>query len=449
MPDSTTNSMSDTFVQESIINKFEIEKFDWRKLDVNLDILTSSSHADHFTELVLYSSGNWSVLYHWLSDDGLAKLRKLEEVTINIINLNPSEHIHDQLALKRHTELVTKYKAWLEKSHDDSKRPGYKFTLKIEENAEWDFPVVQYRENEEPFVPKLDFLDQLKPSLDYLDQLNKSPEDGEERERFEELTNKPPVGTEDKRIKIAIIDNGVDRIRTNWASNTTLVDDIARVGKGSKDILPADAAKQAIEWALEQRVDIISMSWVTKKNYGVLQHAVKIAVEGTKKDNKRQTLLFCSTADEGAYSGEIWPAMYDKTVRIAATDRYGHMRPTSDPKNVNTLVPGEDIEADGPSYMEKYIQGTVSGSSVATALAAGIASLALLLIKTFNDVSDEDWNYFHEKDGILAVFKKMESDQMGVHTGVVLSNLFPGNDLKKGLSEKWNINNLKHVEPSK
>jgi hypothetical protein len=74
MPDSTTSPMSDELVGEAIIDRFEIEKFDWRKLDINLDILTKSEHAAQFTDITLYSSGNWSVLYHWKSKDGLAKL---------------------------------------------------------------------------------------------------------------------------------------------------------------------------------------------------------------------------------------------------------------------------------------------------------------------------------------------------------------------------------------
>lgn len=67
--------MSDELVEEAIINKFQIEELDWRKLDIDLNTLTRSPHADQFTKLTLYASGNWSVLYHWvLSKDGIAKL---------------------------------------------------------------------------------------------------------------------------------------------------------------------------------------------------------------------------------------------------------------------------------------------------------------------------------------------------------------------------------------
>lgn len=77
MRDNTTTPMSDALVEEGIIQKFEIEKLDWRKLDVNLETFTSSKHAKYFTDLTLYSSGNWSVLYHWMSEAGLATLENV------------------------------------------------------------------------------------------------------------------------------------------------------------------------------------------------------------------------------------------------------------------------------------------------------------------------------------------------------------------------------------
>jgi len=85
IPDSTTSPMSDELVERGIVNKFEIEELDWRKLDINMNVLTGSPHSGVFTKLNLYSSGNWSVLYHWVfSDDGLAKLKNVSTITPSI-----------------------------------------------------------------------------------------------------------------------------------------------------------------------------------------------------------------------------------------------------------------------------------------------------------------------------------------------------------------------------
>ena len=113
IPDSTTAPMHDVLVSEDVMERFKIEKFEWRKLDINLEVLTESMSPADFTELTLYSSGNWSVLYHWASNDGLKQLTgvsaarfmwrtqllhsksplilvQLTYVTIVIVALNPS-----------------------------------------------------------------------------------------------------------------------------------------------------------------------------------------------------------------------------------------------------------------------------------------------------------------------------------------------------------------------
>lgn len=176
-----------------------------------------------------------------------------------------------------------------------------------------------------------------------------------------------------------------------------------------------------------------------KKDHGELRSAIERAVN-PEGESDRPTLVFCSTADEGVYSGTVYPASYNGVVNVAATDQYGQLKPAS-ANGVDILVPGENIAADGPSYMEKYSSSSVSGSSVATATAAGIASLALLLLKTYNGGSDSKttkiMKSFYTRDGILGVF-----DEMNAHkAGVVPSKLFSGD--KRSLADAWNCENFK------
>lgn len=192
----------------------------------------------------------------------------------------------------------------------------------------------------------------------------------------------------------------------------------------------ADKDLQAVEWAIEKKVDIISISWVTTQHNERLREAIKNAVRGSATHHP--ILVFCSTADEGVYSGKIYPADFEGTMRVAATDKYGTIRSASQPR-VDILVPGEDIEAEGPSYMGEYVKSTVSGSSVATALASGIASLALLLLRTYNETDARSLKVFSEKEGIMRVFAKMNSEVNGIQ----LSDLIP-NDINQ-LSGAWDI----------
>ncbi|KAJ5657425.1 uncharacterized protein N7484_001074 [Penicillium longicatenatum] len=78
--DSTTSPLSDWFFCKFVSTKFHISKLDWRKLDIDLTILAET--GDYLEELTLYSSGNWGVLYHWTSLDGLAQYPKVSSLFI-------------------------------------------------------------------------------------------------------------------------------------------------------------------------------------------------------------------------------------------------------------------------------------------------------------------------------------------------------------------------------
>jgi hypothetical protein len=95
---------------------------------------------------------------------------------------------------------------------------------------------------------------------------------------------------------------------------------------------------------------------------------------------------------------------------------------------------------------------TVSGSSVATALAAGIASLVLLLLRTFNPVlggtdSDDDdraaMREFYTKQSIKRVFGCMGAPK----TAILLSKPFPYESTDESktletLAQNWNVENF-------
>jgi hypothetical protein len=139
------------------------------------------------------------------------------------------------------------------------------------------------------------------------------------------------------------------------------------------------------------------MSWVTRKHIRVLEKAVDEA----KEEN---ILFFCSTADIGLVSVKVWPADFPPCISVAASDANGRPRPQSR-EEVDLLVSGQDIMADGPDYIRKQTKQPVSGSSVATALAAGIASLILYISQIVTE--DVGWKKFLKKRGILKVFDTM------------------------------------------
>jgi hypothetical protein len=72
IPDNQLQPLSDERMLEDVFQRFDIRTLDWRRLDVNVDLFLDKQPK--LQELNLYSSGNWSVLYHW-SNVGLDKVR--------------------------------------------------------------------------------------------------------------------------------------------------------------------------------------------------------------------------------------------------------------------------------------------------------------------------------------------------------------------------------------
>jgi len=130
-------------------------------------------------------------------------------------------------------------------------------------------------------------------------------------------------------------------------------------------------------------VDIISMSFALEKNNRDLERAV-LAAKG------EGIVIICSTADRGNNQPKVYPADCgeDKdTIKIAACDEMGYPAQYASGA-AHYYFQGENIVTDILNSTS-----TVSGSSVATALAAGVASLILACGRLDKDgVSNEERN---------------------------------------------------------
>ena len=109
------------------------------------------------------------------------------------------------------------------------------------------------------------------------------------------------------------------------------------------------------------------------------------------KAHDKGALVFCSAPDVGALGAldlsRYYPfgctSLSGKIFRIGAAKADGHMYSwAGDPRTVDFILPGHDIEYredDKTSDMEENIPRT--GSSVATALAAGLAALIIHCVR--------------------------------------------------------------------
>jgi hypothetical protein len=91
-------------------------------------------------------------------------------------------------------------------------------------------------------------------------------------------------------------------------------------------------------------------------------------------------LMFCSASDEGARQESTYPSKaVNKIFKIGGADPYGNVyKPVGEPKAVDFILPGKLVKGEDLSDTAvKKVQQYWTGSSVATALAAGLAALIL------------------------------------------------------------------------
>lgn len=127
------------------------------------------------------------------------------------------------------------------------------------------------------------------------------------------------------------------------------------------------------------------MSWTfekTEDNQHILEGALKDAVALASSKN---ILMFCSTGDQGkcANDDNIYPACLPSVFKIGAAKPSGNDRDWTEASHFT--FPGEDLKVEIPSYIGSGEDSRASGSSLATALASGLAALILYCIDATNN----------------------------------------------------------------
>lgn len=125
---------------------------------------------------------------------------------------------------------------------------------------------------------------------------------------------------------------------------------------------------QAIQWAIAQNVDIISMSFAVQEDFEPMEIQVQAAAG-------KGIVQLCSTHDEGSNVEKAYPASYSQTITIAACNEFGGLPHRTPPKGFQYRVRGTDISTGAVPFLNS--DENISGSSVATAIAAGLTSLIL------------------------------------------------------------------------
>ncbi|KAL6399874.1 hypothetical protein AUP68_17283 [Ilyonectria robusta] len=258
--------------------------------------------------------------------------------------------------------------------------------------------------------------------------------------RIDTLRN--PRLSGDKRIKIAILDSGIELSQDNqdiynntseikyqsWVDEedewkdqvghgthlATLLRKIApnslihvaRVYK-KKPTMKKSAAciSEAIRHAVDKwKVDIIVMSFGFEEEEETLSESINYAAHNN-------VLMFAAASNDGKNrpDGVAWPARDMNVICVHSAEGYGTPSTfTPSPRdNQKIMVLGECVRSAWPQHLKSPGDHKhMSGTSCAAPIAAGIAAILLDYSKGFLEV--DKWNKLHRVDFMRRMFEKMK-----------------------------------------
>lgn len=145
------------------------------------------------------------------------------------------------------------------------------------------------------------------------------------------------------------------------------------------------------------------------------QPCISDAIREALYERRDSILFFAAASNDGANDREMFPARHASVISIRGTNAYGDFEDFNPPKREDesavfgTLgldVPSAWANSDGEEYK--------SGTSVATAIAAGIAGCLLRYVishppdKPFYNAQYHAW----KRQGMLAIFRVLSSNTL-------------------------------------
>ncbi len=157
---------------------------------------------------------------------------------------------------------------------------------------------------------------------------------------------------------------------------------------------------QAVRAAIAKGVDIISMSWTIERT-DINSEDIKALETEIRAAANQNILMFCAAADQGqnysavdflnethhyvgAYRDRTYPAASStkNIIKIGAAEASGAaLRSVGDQALIDFIFPGHQVAMDQAHDPKVKSYPTLTGSSVATALASGLAAVILYTVQ--------------------------------------------------------------------
>ncbi|CAJ0544410.1 Ff.00g036020.m01.CDS01 [Fusarium sp. VM40] len=195
---------------------------------------------------------------------------------------------------------------------------------------------------------------------------------------------------------------------------------VARVAKHTDELeSSSDRIAQAIRWAaLEAEVDIISMSFGFPHDDDAISKAIEDA------ERSRDIIFLASAGNNAAYQREAFPARHRSVISVRATDCQGIFSasnpPITDRNDVVLGTFGDNLPARLNNEITQRFGSHICnpGSSIATAVAAGIAASTIAYADVLSTVlgmqTEKDLvKCLKRTEGMRRLLERMAPDQTG------------------------------------
>ncbi|RSL85527.1 hypothetical protein CEP51_003277 [Fusarium floridanum] len=396
--------------------QINVETWDWRKPDLSTDVIAFA--APNVETVNLYWSGNQTVLRAWGSLEGIPRLHAATKGRLKTVIIHAAPGLESR---ERMEKVLERFKKEVENNmsakigiRTNPCMDGLLTQLDAREEAT-DRTGGQAAENQHAWIEKME---EFRGALIRVSKM-RDIEMGE-------------------RVKVALIDDGVDicdldtynnlvkatglsycppegRSERPWhrsgnGHGTIMANMIVRINpwvslyimriqegpsRDGSRVIYADSAARAIDGAIDLDVDIISISWTVRKK---LEKGAQTAGDDKEKQTMEsmavrnldaavgraigvdKILMFCSTSDDIQLSAmETLPYQRGQKniFRIGAALPLGQRdHQSEDEDKIDFYLPGNRVAA----ALNPRSAGVVKyhdGSSVSTALAAGLASLIM------------------------------------------------------------------------
>lgn len=164
----------------------------------------------------------------------------------------------------------------------------------------------------------------------------------------------------------------------------------------------------ALKWAIDEKVDIISMSF----GWDQVKRDVDVQIDRARQ---RGILLFAAASNDADFAPEYGPfPAFQPTVfcvySCKATGDRSAFNPRPSKHKINFMLPGEDIAVFDRDMRPLPGFDSIKGTSFATPIAAGTAALVLELLRLQKQDHDKVEPDLKRYEGMAAVFGKMSGD---------------------------------------